>query len=389
MKAIEHMKPNSLLVAGCGTGKTITALAFVFEKILHGKTLVTGSESYVQPKFSFPVFVITTALKRNTKDWEKEAKHIPMDIVVDSWNNISKYDHITHSVFIFDESHITGGKWAKSFIKIARANQWLLLSATPGDRWEDYAAFFTACGYYSNMAAYKRQHINIVYNGVYPKIAGYFKTEVLTKLLEKRSYVMEKTKFNETVEEIVYIPFDRQEYFRLSKTKISRKEDEYGMLIDECVTSIGALMVLIREILSQNRINFLEEILQKHSKILVFYNYYFELNQLTAWAISKGIVYGQHNGIAHEEPENCTHIFCQYGAAEAWNSDADAIVFYSLPWSYKMLSQAKGRIDRYTSKGTKYYYLLMAECRLDEKIYKSLVEKKNFNQKEFYERDYF
>ena len=141
-EAVEKLKSGKILCGGVGTGKTLTALAYYFTKICNGKIMDTGD--VVLPSSSVPLIVITTARKRDSLDWEKEASSFGInDILVDSWNNIQKYVKNCNCFFIFDEQRVVGhGKWVKSFLKIAKNNQWILLSATPGDTWMDYIPVF-------------------------------------------------------------------------------------------------------------------------------------------------------------------------------------------------------------------------------------------------------
>lgn len=129
-KAVKQLKSGSILCGGVGSGKTFTSLMFV------------------KRNYSVPVIVITTAKKRDTNDWQRDSKKIGLkDVKVDSWNNIEKYKDIKDHFFIFDEQRVVGyGKWAKSFIKISKSNDWILLSATPGDTWMNYIPTFIANG---------------------------------------------------------------------------------------------------------------------------------------------------------------------------------------------------------------------------------------------------
>ena len=137
--AVNRMRDGCILCGGVGSGKSRTALAYFYTQ--YGGQINT--KNYVKMTSSPDLYVITTARKRDKLEWEGEFAPFrfslyPMKVVVDSWNNIQKYGDITDAFFIFDEQRVVGsGTWAKTFLKIAKRNRWILLSATPGDTWSD------------------------------------------------------------------------------------------------------------------------------------------------------------------------------------------------------------------------------------------------------------
>ena len=152
------MHDGCILDGKVGSGKTITSVAYFYSKVCGGDI----SKVYSMSK-PMDLYVITTAKKRDSLDWEDECKafgifsdsNLNQDahkFVVDSWQNVSKYTDVTNAFFIFDEQKVVGrGKWVKSFLKISKSNRWILLSGTPGDTWGDYAAIFVANRYYKIM----------------------------------------------------------------------------------------------------------------------------------------------------------------------------------------------------------------------------------------------
>ena len=154
--AVNRLKNGNILCGGVGSGKSRTALAYYYKE--NGG--IIGSEDYIKMKNPKDLYIITTARKRDTLEWEgefgpflittnPEVAYYDHKVIVDSWNNIQKYVDIKDAFFIFDEQRVVGsGAWGKAFLKIAKVNNWILLSATPGDTWMDYIPVFLANGFY-------------------------------------------------------------------------------------------------------------------------------------------------------------------------------------------------------------------------------------------------
>lgn len=173
-KALLNIHNGCILAGGVGSGKSRTSLAYYEKVCKNGKYL--------------PLYIITTAKKRDSLEWEEEllifAGYLEyMEITIDSWNNIKKYQFVENAFFIFDEDRVTGnGAWAQSFLKIAKHNKWIILSATPGDCWKDYIPVFIANGFYKNKTEFERKHV--IWNRYvdYPDYAGYINTGYLNGL---------------------------------------------------------------------------------------------------------------------------------------------------------------------------------------------------------------
>ena len=341
------------------------------------------------------LYVITTPLKRDTRDWEQEC--VPflisddrsisisgIKLTVDSWNNITKYLHVRDAFVIFDEQRAIGsGSWAKSFVKIARQNRWIMLSATPGDIWLDYVPVFLANGFYKNRTEFYREHVIFNRFCKYPKVDRYINID---RLVRQRNQILVRMNFKRNTlshNKDILVDYDKETCRRI----LIDRWDPYE---DEPIKQISALCMLLRRCVntSPSRVDALRDILEKHDRVIVFYNLNVELFILREFADAINIPMAEWNGWKHEAiPETKKWLYLvQYAAgAEGWNCiDTNVIVFYSLSYSYKMMVQAAGRIDRLnTPFSDLYYYYFKSNAAIDLGIAKALNNKQNFNENHF------
>lgn len=370
--ALKKMHNGSILWGGVGTGKSRVAMAY-----------------YMEHEKNHPVVVITTAKKRDSLDWETEAAKWGIGkeydattedvLVVDSWNNLHKYIGVDNHFFIFDEQRLVGsGKWSQAFLKIARKNRWILLSATPGDTWLDYIPVFVANGFYRNRTEFKREHV--VYNSYakFPKVDHYVGINKLVKL--RHSILVHMPYARETVRrsKTVWTDYDEAAMKRVMK-------DRWHVFEERPIRDMGEMYYVMRRVVNGDRRR-LEEVrgfLKKHPKVIVFYNFDYELELLRELGNETPIA--EWNGHKHEAiPTSDRWVYLvQYVAgAEGWNcTETDTILFYSLTYSYKMWEQAHGRIDRMNTEFKELWYIsLRSKALIDHLISRSLSAKKSFNE---------
>lgn len=388
------MKNGCILCGGVGSGKSRTAIAYYFREC--------GGDwrgSYKPMKKPKDLYIITTARKRDTLEWEGElppflmstnpkvSAYPKMIIKVDSWNNIKKYAEVKDAFFIFDEQRVIGyGAWTKAFLKIAKANRWILLSATPGDTWLDYMPVFIANGFYKNKSEFIREHAVYRYNGTYPKLDRYLNTGRLMKLRNQILVDMDFKRETVSHHEDVFVKYDISKYKDVGKLRWNPYENEP-------IANAAELCYIWRKIVNSDdsRQMALLELFEKHPKMIIFYNFNYELDILREVFGATGVPMGEWNGHKHDPvPTGSTWAYLvQYTAgAEGWNCiTTDTIVFYSQNYSYKVMEQARGRIDRMnTPFKDLYYYHLKSRSGIDLAISRALHEKKNFNEKKYMDR---
>jgi len=390
LEAIEKMKNGCVLKGGVGTGKSRTAIAYYFTKVCGGSIKTDAFTEYKEMTKPMDLYIITTAKKRDKKEWEGECAPFilsttralsinDVEVRVDSWNNLNKYIDVQNAFFIFDEQRLVGsGTWVKAFLKIAQHNKWIVLSATPGDTWMDYVPIFIANGFYKNRTEFIRTHV--VYNNFskFPKIDRYIEQGRLIKY--RREVLIEMPYERHTTRNVkdVVVQYDKDAFQTLV-------EDRYNIFEDRPCKDINELFLVMRKIVNMDpsRFEAVIDIVQKHKKVIIFYNFNYELDILRMLGPALKIPMAEWNGHKHEEiPETDEWIYLvQYSAgSEGWNCvETDATVFYSLNYSYKINEQAKGRIDRLNTKFVElYYYILRSESLIDNAILKALKNKQNF-----------
>lgn len=393
LDAIENLENGKILCGGVGSGKSRTSIGYYYKE----QDGDLYSSEYV-PMNDPPqdLYIITTARKRDTKEWEGELTPFLLStnpemnlyenkVVVDSWNNIAKYKEVKNAFFIFDEQRVVGsGAWVKAFLKIAKANNWILLSATPGDTWMDYVPVFIANGFFKNKTDFTSNHV--IYSRVvtnFPKIDGYYNTGRLIRLRNKILVDMDFKRKTIAKHEDVFVDYDILTYKAAGR-------DRWDPYKNEPILNAGGLCYVWRKIVNSDisRQTALMELFEKHSKMIIFYNFDYELDILKNLFEETPVDVAEWNGHKHQEiPDSDSWVYLvQYNAgAEGWNCiKTDTIVFFSENYSYKVMQQAAGRIDRLNTPFTDlYYYHLKSKSGIDLAIARALKEKKKFNETKF------
>ena len=374
LEAVEALRDGNVLWGGVGSGKTLAALSY-----------------YIKNHSDKDLYVITTAKKRDSLDWQRDAARLGLGterscslygkLTVDSWNNVSRYvdPKINGAFFIFDEQRVVGnGVWVKSFIRIARRNKWILLSATPGDHWLDYAPIFIANGFYKNITEFKAEHVVYAPYVKFPKVLRYMGVQKLERLRNEILLEMPYEKHTVRIVNWIETGYDKE----LMK-KVTR--ERWNPYTDEPMADVAELFRVMRRICNEDKskVEMLMHLMRAHPRLIVFYNFNYELEMLRKF--SSEITVAEWNG-HRKEPvptsEKWLYLVQYVSGAEGWNCvETDAMVMFSMTYSYKNFMQAQGRIDRLDSTYVKlYYYILASTAPIDLSIRKSLRSKKNFSE---------
>ena len=381
LDAVAQLKSGSVLYGGVGSGKSATALAY-----------------YMKEQAPKDIYVITTAKKRDSLDWESEAARFGIStkkeyslggsITVDSWNNIGRYDHPDYMgcFFIFDEQRVVGsGAWVKSFIRIARRNAWILLSATPGDTWLDYAPVFIANNFFKNFTQFKLEHVVYAPYVKFPKVVRYLNVRRLEELRNEVLVEMPYLKHTERILNYLDCGYDQEKMKRAVR-------DRWHVYEDRPIKDVGELFRVMRKICNTDpsRLEMVKLLMKTHPRLVIFYNFDYELEILRG--LKSEVQVAEWNGHKKENvpPEDTNWVYLvQYQAgSEGWNcTSTDAMILYSLTYSYKNHHQSMGRIDRMNTKFSDlFYYILTSSAQIDRMILGALRSKKTFNERKVAEK---
>lgn len=368
-KAVDRLHNGSVLCGKVGSGKSLTGLFY-----------------YMENHIDKPLYIITVAKKRNDREWHRDFEALGIDGVVDSWNNIEKYTDVKDAFFIFDEQRAIGyGKWGMAFIHIARKNNWIMLTATPGDVWMDWMCIFIANNFYRNKTDFVDQHVEYNPYSKFPQIRRYHKTDKLERFRKYLAVPMQDFRTTNLHRKYINADFDKDLYQTVVKTR-------FNPYTEEPIMNASEFTQVLRRIINtseRRRIHAKQEIMTR-DKVIVFYNYTYELDILKGICQELDRAYYQWNGQKHEAiPDAETWVYLvQYTAgAEGWNCiTTDTILFYSLNYSYRIMEQSEGRINRVnTSFENLYYVYLKSPASIDDAIERSIRSKKKFNERNWVE----
>ena len=399
LEALGHMHNGCILCGGVGSGKSRTAIAYYY--LMNGGEINAKKYIPMSDKPPMDLYIITTARKRDTHEWQGDlapfllspdpkACYYTCKVVIDSWNNIKKYVDVANAFFIFDEQRVVGnGTWVKSFLKITKQNKWILLSATPGDTWSDYIPVFIANGFYKNRTEFIRNHVVYSRFTKYPKIDRYVETKRLVRLRDSILVDMDFKRKTHAHHYNILCDYDRDLYKHVTK-------DRWDPYKDKPIENAGELCYTWRRVVNSDfsRVENLKKLFKQHPRMIIFYNFNYERDMLYDMAQDvcaggkRAPMVAEWSGYIHQPIPNCQSwlYFVQYTAGcEGWNCiDTDTIVFFSQNYSWKVVEQASGRIDRLNTPYLDlYYYHLVSKAPIDLAISRALKTKKIFNERRF------
>ena len=379
--AIKQLRSGNIVRGETGSGKSRTAIAYFYYS--DGGSKLVNFEDNSKP--TKQLFIITEAKKRDDNEWEEECKPFDLDVTVDSWNNIKKYSDVKNAFFIFDEQRLTGrGAWVKTFYKIIKTNKWILLSATPGDAWIDYLPVFVANGFYKNPTEFIRRHVVYSRFTKYPLIVNYIDCGRLMKLKQLITVDIEYAKETKQHHIDVKVSHDRELYSKVMKNR-------WDIFSDKPIENASDLFRVVRRIVNTDphRISEFERLVSEIPKVIVFYNYNYELEIIRDVLDKIKKPYSEWNGHRHDDiktnEDEWAYVVQYLAGSNGWNCTlTNSMIFYSECGKYNKMHQASGRIDRRNTpfKELNYYHLI-SNASVDKRIRNAFKAGKDFNIRKF------
>lgn len=376
------------VIAGTGAGKSAISLSWA-------KT--TPNQKWL---------VVTTASARDSGQWYKElglwCPEISPDYLnVISWEGLAKWtvshwEEVEEYTFIFDElakaKAGTSSARGRAFLQIAKHTDWWAgFTATPGDRWIDFQAYFIAGHYIKNKTQFLREFCQVQTFKGYPEIVGYRDEETLKRWWDRMIVCPDTAKMyaelpREGHRQYKFKP--SAEYKRVAKTRTLQD----GTLLD---TSGAYCAALRRLCFTKAKQQWLTDYLEGlGTNAVLFYQFTEtgdELVELAKRVLPKCARVWRVCGSVHEIPTAETIgkydiVVCQ------WQAGAEALnLQFMYEWvsvephySYSTSVQARGRIKRIGQKHPMHFYYLICEDSIESDIYKALSEKSDFSAEYWY-----
>ena len=349
------------------------------------------------------VLVVTTASKSRTNDFQSDAdlwngeewRKSLSSFSVLSWHKLSAWvsSHwggLSDWVIIFDEvakasAGVSSGM-GKAFLQITKKTaDWAGFTATPGDTWIKFYAYFTATKLVVNKTDFISKYcVMQTYRG-FPEIVKYRNEETLKSMWKKISVAPDTAKM------LAELPEETHKTIQFKAPSTYKKTLKTRMTPDgEMLETSGALCAeLRRQCFTTEKKQWVKDFVEGlGTNAVFFYNFIKtgdELEEVITKALPKGARVWRIDGKRHEIPTEETIgrydvVICQ------WQSGSEALNFQfmnywvaiELCYSYSTAIQARGRIKRIGQKKHMFYFYLLTEGTIEQAVLKCLKNKGEF-----------
>ena len=308
-------------------------------------------------------------------------------------------------VLVCDESSNLQNKTAKQTKGILRMNpkNVILLSGTPtAGKYENLWTQAQLLGWNISEDLYNRQYVNwktIESDGFFHKIVDmdnpYKNVERLKQKFRDHGAVFMKTEevfdLPEQTFTTVTVPTSK-EYKRFIRDSIVQLADGTELIGDQIFTK----RLYARQLCgmySADKLDAFKELIQStNDRVIVFYNFTAELMALLKICDELGrlasVINGSMKCLEQYENHDDSITFIQYqaGAMGLNLQKANKMIYFSLPERSDLFEQSKKRIHRMGQSRPCFYWIMQCEDSVEEMIYQTLLERKDFTDELFKEK---
>lgn len=308
---------------------------------------------------------------------------------------------LTDFCLMLDESSLIQNTKAKQtkFIMKLKPDAVILLSGTPtAGKYENLWSQAHLLGWNITERTYNSHFVNwkkINFAGLPVKIIDrenpYKNVDRLKSKLRDHGAVFMKT------DEVLDMPEQNfivqsvptsSEYKHFMKTGYVQLSNELEIVGDTRLTQRLRARQLCGQY-SREKIKAFEELVQStNDRLIVFYNFTEELQKLFELVKYKrhfSVINANRKDLYSYENYDDTVTFVQYqaGAMGLNLQKANKVIYFTLPERSELFEQSKKRIHRIGQTKPCFYYILQCENSIEEDIYQTLLERKDFTDELF------
>lgn len=386
LEILKQIKDYSLLPLGTATGKTLIALHY-----------------YINNHLDKPLVIYCPLAKYLEGGWVSEfnslkSKYnlITKDITVVPYSQINKYAVADNSFVILDEAHYVKNpmaKRSKAIREILNNKPFIMLSATPGTKVEDYCHYLMLWNKFKYKTHFENEFLIkdslMLGSRKIPVVKGY-------KNLDKFSSILKQHSTSRlTVNDIVELPelilkdvslTPSKEYKDIKKNRILKLDNDV-ILLD---TQIKLCTYLRQYVSPKEKISHLEDIVseckQLNENLLIFYNFKSELREIEKIVKIDYLINGDVKIFPSKEDfknlnSKITVVQIRAGGTGIELQYNSQVLFYSPTYSYQDYEQALGRAYRPGQNKKVLVRRFNTINTIEADVWEAIKNKKDFDEK--------
>ena len=342
----------------------------------------------------------------NTFIYSKTREIPPKSVIIINydlvWRRPELLTTLKNFTLMLDESSLIQNEKSNrsKFILKMKPTNVILLSGTPtGGKYEQLWSQLKLLGWNISKRLYWDEFIKFVKIDVggFPikKVTGYKNVDRLKDKLRTHGAIFMKSdevfQLPKQIENIIKVD-NTKEYKKFNKDRLI-KIDDTELVGDTSLTK----MLYLRQLSSQynsNKTAALKDLLEStNDRVIVFYNFDKELEiiQEICNKLEKPIsmINGHEKNLKNfTECNDCVLLGQYQAAAMGLNLQlSNKIIYFSLPLQSELFMQSKKRIHRIGQEKTCFYWYLITKNSIEEQIFETLKQRRDYTNKLFEESD--